>query len=792
MPKHFFVLAFLLFLFNSALAQQAVLRGKVLNAETNEALPGATVFLLDDKQNAVATDENGNYSLQVSAGDLQLVSGFIGMLSDTIKLKTEAGKTITRNIYLYASKQNLQTTVITASRHAQRVEESISSMEVLKPELIENKNTTSIESALEQVPGLNILDAEPQIRGGSGFSFGVGSRVATLIDGLPIMTGDAGKTEWSFIPVENIEQIEVVKGASSVLYGSSALSGTINFLTAFPKDKSRTHIRTYYGGYSAPETDSAKWWSGNASFYGINAFHSERIKSNDFAVGISALYDHNFIGPHIPNPTLPFKVDSITEDDVADKSYRLNFNYRHRFTQIKGLAAGINGNVMKSHTNFSLVWGDDSMNIYRAFPGTMTLTEFTTFYVDPFITYYSTSGVRHNLHARLFYTDNNNSNNQSNKSNIYMADYQIQKKFDTEGIVFTTGIFTSQTHSEANLYSQSGSPKNALINWAGYTQLEKTFQEILTLSLGLRGEYFRINKNESGIIPIFRAGFNLKIDKGTFLRYSYGQGYRYPTIAEKYIKTSTGGITVFPNQALIPEKSWNTEIGIKQGIKIGNFLAFADVAGFWQEYKNTIEYIYALWRPDSAGFKFVNTGPTRVRGVEFSLAGEGELAKNISLTVLGGYTYILPQSTDPDYVFAVDSPADGFTPTELAFRNTSTDTTDNILKYRIQHQAKIDIEVSWKKRFSIGASWRYYSFMHNIDKTFYDLDYPYLLPTGIKNYREKNNNGTRLYDFRASAKVWRNFKVAFIVSNAFNIQYSLRPLKIESPRTFTLQLAADF
>ncbi len=71
-------------------------------------------------------------------------------------------------------------------------------------------------------PGVTILDEEPQIRGGSGFTFGVGAKVGVFIDDLPIITGDAGKPDWALIPVENIKQIEVVKGASSVLSGASA------------------------------------------------------------------------------------------------------------------------------------------------------------------------------------------------------------------------------------------------------------------------------------------------------------------------------------------------------------------------------------------------------------------------------------------------------------------------------------------------------------------------------------------------------------------------------------------
>ena len=80
-----------------------------------------------------------------------------------------------------------------------------------KPDLIENKNTTDIQTILDYTPGLNILDGEPQIRGGSGFTFGVGSKVGVFVDDMPVLSGDANRPYWDLIPVENIKQIEVIR-----------------------------------------------------------------------------------------------------------------------------------------------------------------------------------------------------------------------------------------------------------------------------------------------------------------------------------------------------------------------------------------------------------------------------------------------------------------------------------------------------------------------------------------------------------------------------------------------------
>jgi iron complex outermembrane receptor protein len=308
--------------------------------------------------------------------------------------------------------------------------------------------------------------------------------------------------------------------------------------------------------------------------------------------------------------------------------------------------------------------------------------------------------------------------------------------------------------------------------------------------VGVRGEYFELNGGEDVFEPVFRSGVNLQITKATHLRASYGQGYRYPTIAEKYIVTTTGGIYVFPNPVIQPETSWSAEAGIKQGFKVGKFMGYLDFAFFHQEYRNTIEYVYAIWAMDSVGFKFLNTGNTRVKGYEFSIMGNGKISTNLEVNVLLGYTYVLPQTLNANEVFAVDSSeAGGGIAQELTYTSTSTDTTDNLLKYRFRQLFKADAEVKFKKRVSVGGSARYYSFIDNIDKAFYDLDAG-ILNTGIVKYREKNNKGTMVFDARISYHFLNGFSISVISNNVTNLEYSLRPLKIEAPRTLFLQVTA--
>jgi outer membrane cobalamin receptor len=254
---------------------------------------------------------------------------------------------------------------------------------------------------------------------------------------------------------------------------------------------------------------------------------------------------------------------------------------------------------------------------------------------------------------------------------------------------------------------------------------------------------------------------------------------------------------VFPNPDLKPETSNNFEVGLKQGFKIKGLMGYVDVAGFYQKYRNTIEYLFGQWQPSIAllGFKFLNTGNSRVRGVDMSLVlSTDEKNKKFGVTALIGYTYVEPISLTPDSIYAVDS-AFGGAGKPLSYSNSSMDTTDNVLKYRFKHMAKADIEFKIF-RFNVGFSYRYYSKMQNIDKAFIDIETLTQALTFVDDIKATNywrgHDGIGVYDARVSCQVTEKQKVSLICNNLLNTDYSLRPMKIESPRTTVIQYVLTF
>ena len=833
--KRIFTTSILSFLVLFAVAQDTgTVKGTIKDADSGETIIQASVILQSDKARGAATDFDGNFELVLPVGPQKLIVSYIGYESKTVPVTVKKGETTTLNVSLGMASQQMDMVVVTAGKFEQKREDLTVSVAVIKPDIVESRGSTTAEDALEQTPGLTIMDGEAQMRGGSGYSFGAGSRVMLLVDDLPILSGDAGRPSWGFVPIENLEQIEVIKGASSVLYGSSALNGIINIRTAYPKDKPKTKINLFTGFYSQPEQEDARWWDEDdlPIYGGMNFFHSRKVGTWDIVVGGNFLIDNGFIGPE-PSDTIingsgvvidtRDSTGAVSEWHAPRKEFsnrfRFNVNIRKRSVKIPGLAFGINTNVMYSKGTSTLLWLNNTYGLYRPYNGSITRTLQTSFNVDPFITYSGTKGSKHTFRTRVFHQNNDNDNNQGNLNYVFFGEYQFAHRFaQVKDLTITVGTMGQYALSEAELYlgNENGDGKSNATNAAVYVQVDKKFWNRVNLNGGARFEYFSINGNDTIIRPVFRIGANTRLWKEGYLRASFGEGFRFPSIAERYIFTTVGGLPIVPNPQVKPERSYAAEVGLMQGIKIGKFLGYLDVAGFYQYYINFVEFNAGQFGPPNGqygrfAFKSLNTGDARVYGVDVSLIGNGQFTDWFGVNVMAGYTYSRPQSVDPFYVYAKDSLGNDVsqvssssslfgTPFDPNYpKPTAADTAEfvknGVLKYRFEHLANIDLELVFtimkKYKLSIAGTYRYYSFMKNVDRVFYQLDVAGF-PWDAVQFREANNSGDHVFDLRAAIELSEQVKLGIAVKNVANRVYALRPLKINQPRTTQLQLTVQF
>ena len=839
----------------SIMAQDATLKGVITDAETGETIPTVNVSInINGEFKGTASDFDGIYELKVPAGNHTVEFSFVGYETHTLTRVFSAGDVITYDVNMGAEQELLDAVVVTGSKFEQSLGEQTVSLAVIKPSLIESNNNTSLEQSIEKVPGVDVVDGQANIRGGSGYSYGAGSRVMLLMDDLPVLTADAGFPNWDFLPIENLEQIEIIKGASSALYGSSAMNGIINIRTAYPKSEPVTKVSAFMGVTEKPDNhvtgiyhylddngDPVRLDDGNrltntmlsepdnmipesvtSSIVDSVAYNKDWYGNQfPFEAGFSFAHRQKFGQLDLVVGSYMYTQDLHRETDY-DRRARFNSNLRYRVAGVPGLSVGLNVNFMQNTSSSFLIWNGDGPDAYRLWEATPVINNIgTKVTVDPFVEYFTENGMKHKVLGRYFKNNNRNDTNQSTNSDFYYGEYQFQQRLEDIDLTITAGVVASLAKSDAELYLGDG--QFEATNIAGYVQLDKKFFEKLNISLGGRYERNTI-EDETEAKPVLRAGINYQPAEYTFIRASYGQAYRFPTIAEKFVQTNLGNVAVgiaevpvgiFPNPDLKSETGWSAELGIKQGFQISDWKGFIDLSGFINEYSDMMEFTFGastslgpvirngilpfgvepIWpefvdvinAPDSvaiAGFQSINIGDTRIIGADFSIVGQGKLF-GLPTSILAGYTFTKPEFRNfSDTTTRVlnsncyHNDADG----ERVFEYANC---KNILKYRFPHTIKVDVE-SQIKKVSLGVSVRYFSFMEAIDEAFNRF-----LP-GIEEFRERNNSGITIVDARAIFNVTDNSRISFIVKNLTNLEYALRPALIDAPRSYTLKYAHEF
>ncbi|OFZ10458.1 MAG: hypothetical protein A3D92_11700 [Bacteroidetes bacterium RIFCSPHIGHO2_02_FULL_44_7] len=765
--------------------------GKVLEKESKEPVYGAKVIASTGER--AITDIDGNFSLNPSGYPVTLIVSAQTLLNDTIEV-AGPGNIV---IEMVEPVQVIKTMVVTAGRRQQNVEDVAISMEIIRPELVDNKGLADLEEAVNQSPGVYAMDGQVSIRGGSGFAYGAGSRVLLLWNGIPILSGDAGDAKWNTIPLECANQIEVIKGASSVLYGSGALNGIISLSEREPSTTPEIRAKVQSGVYDNPQRSSLKWWSRNPMFYQGEAYYGQMLKRFGYTISLNGYTSPGY------------------KEGEQENRGRITGTFFIRPAKVQKLKIGIGYNIQYQKTGNFIIWQSDTF-AYTPSGGantsdpasTLTVNTGLTMNIDPYLKFYDKKNNLHSLKTRYYYVDRNNITNssQSTTSTILFGDYQFQRKWSA-GTVLTSGLTGIRNNVTSNLFGDHFSNNLAL-----YTQFERRWNKF-DLTGGIRLEYFEqdgqrgdsdfyFGNDSSALVkipvyPILRLGMHYELFKYTHLRASFGQGIRYPSVAERYTQTSVGALNIFPNQALRPETGWAAEIGVKQVFRIGkNWKGLLDIAGFVNQYDNMMEFTFGLYIPDSvtivsinpaawnyvgnfAGFQAQNAEKARITGLELSFNSQGSIGP-VEVTSLLGYTYMNPVSlnNDPSYTA------------------TFSDSGSTLLKYRFKHLAKGDIELKWKG-VSVGFSGRYNSYMANIDRTFVegvplaDGSVVQILP-GLDNYRKIHNTGTVVFDLRFGYEFRKHYRVGLMVNNLLNVEYVSRPGDVQAPRSYVVQLQLKF
>jgi iron complex outermembrane receptor protein len=769
----FFVLSSASILFS----QNATLKGTIKDGSTGELLESASVVQLP--ANGTTTNEKGYYELQVTPGDVTLVISYIGMKPDTQTLIIKEGEVKTLNISMGGSPVELQQVVIGENKIGVKLQKVTQSVDIMKPRLLEANNITNMQGAVNKIPGVTVLDGQMSIRGGSGYAYGSGSRVMLVVDEMPLMTADRGDIKWAFIPVENVEQMEVIKGASTMQYGSSALNGVLNVTTAYARDTPSTKLTFFYEGVGKPPVDSFQWWKRDGQFFnnpntaGMSFLHKQKFGDVDFVFGGMLQGSQSFL------------------NEEYDYFTRFNTKIRWKPKKLQRLTVELSSNLMYRKSGFQFYWKDGG-HPYISASGVEIDERYFYAFIDPKFKFVDKKNNEHRLFTRVSHQDNVDGQTDFW---IFRAEYQFKRDF---GRLFRLLLGVSNEHWTVD---DGTLGKHKADFGGGFVQGEINYK-FFTMNLGLREEFVRLDSAITPTIPVFRAGVNFEIRKFNYIRASFGQAFRIPSIAERFVQYNLAGIRILPNQGIKPERGFTAELGYKRSLKIGNWLGYLDAVLFWTEFKDMIEFTFGT-KFDNTGFypyfQSQNVSKARIFGWELSAYGEGKIGP-VDFTTLLGYTYFYGVDLNDTTVTqnVGDFLKDAFThyamPTPKSDpSNPAADyevwdsLTQGMLKYRNPHTLKADFDFILYNKYHIGTSIQYYSYMTRVDKIFE------VFINDTKRVRqERLNQGDVVWDLRCGYDFNKNVTLNFLVKNVLNANYAIRIAKPDKPRSYTVQLVVNF
>lgn len=647
------------------------MQGVVRNEEGGSPLEGANVIVRGTLLGA-ATDRDGRFTIRgLPLRAHTIVVSMVGFKPAVLEsvLVTEPPQPVLE-IALRPTPIPMEQIVVTASRREQELREVPASLAVITARSLADRNIVTMDEAMRYVPGVTVLQDQINIRGSSGYSRGVGSRVLLLLDGLPFLTGDTGEINWETIPVRDVERVEVIKGAGSTLYGSSALGGVINVLTRSVPDRPELRFRLWSGLYGRTRFGEWNWYA------------RERFQS-----GVTLGYAGRF-GPAGISVSLGRNVDEGYRENDAYHRWTVFAKGQVDLSETRHLSVVFNM-LNRTHGNFiwwkSLRDATRPADIQRNGRVKSTRGNFST-------------AFRETVSERLFYVvkamyfgnfwKDDSAGRGMNVSTSHRIQSDVQFTYAVAGNNFLTfGVAANADNVESNLFGTHDG-----YGMAAYVQDEWRFAERANLTVGARYDAQKVAMlgAEGRISP--KVGLSIGVSPSTTFRASLGGGFRYPSIGELFVSSSSNvsQLVILPNPNLKPETSLTGEIGawtrVSENLDI-------DVAAFWNEFDNLIE--------PGVSVKPVRLSPSDTAEVTRAVAEFGNITRARIVGVEAGV-----RITWVERLVATDMGYTVLWPEDVS--------QSAILKFRSRHTFHASTSLTWGD-YRVSADYRFISRVERVD-----------------------------------------------------------------------------
>jgi len=599
--KRFFFAFILLLLFSEVSFSQgifATITGKVVDSRTREPLTGVNIQIVGTYLGGTSGID-GTYTLKrIPLKICTLRFSMIGYKTAQVAdIELELGSVVAvPTVEMEAAAIDMDPIVVTASKQQQNLSVIPHSISVL-PELeLIDRTPLRLDNALESIAGVHFIENHINIRGSSGYTRGVGSRVLLVVDEVPMMNSDNNEINWNILPVMDVERIEVIKGTGSALYGSNALGGVVNVITKSPSEVGRVKIRTLNAVYTNPLYDDWKWTDRTLNYSRNDISYSKSFG----ALGINlALGFHRSTGYRTDNDFQRFNSSAkliYNFPDASKLTFYGGYSYENRSEFIE--------------------W-QDQHNPLLSSPFYSGARLKMSFY-DTYLHYQRQINARMGFKIRVSFISSL-LGDQYNRSNDYFPAEGIGSEAKLDWMPHRSHSLTFGTE-----YKIDGGHSKYIGNHQGYSvapyiQDQWQIHRNMTLTLGLRYDDYQVVNStyrESHLNPKF--GFNFTPYAGTILRFSSGSGFRAASITERFINFKYKLFTAVPNEDLKAETVWSFDLGLRQQITNNWWI---DAAVFLNDYDNYIEPVEEILDDFSLQIQFQNVVRARIRGVEVSTKG---------------------------------------------------------------------------------------------------------------------------------------------------------------------------
>ncbi len=523
--KYLYLLSF--FVFPSLLLSQNkyYINGTVVDSKTLLGIPDVNLYLPDLKS-GVSTKKDGSFRLQINdENEIQLFISHIAYVSKNMSINNQMNKiTIKLDENFFISED----IVVTGTKSNKIYKNSPIATEVISKRDLENSAALNIKDLLLTQSGIS---ESPSVYGGYDATIqGMDSKnILFLIDGQPITGKFYNRVSLDQISINNIEKIEITKGPSSSLYGSSSMGGTINILTKSIINKNKIFWEI---NNTSPITENNKY----------------TIGSNNYVLGINRKIGDVNIMSTINNEKI-FSKKIIKESDIDEtnkqtihanfiwkinENNKLKFNSNHYLQNETGQSLLINTSTKINRTNYIINHKKLNKNGWN-YNQSINYQNYKRTYVEKWI---------HN---------NEIETNDLSKENSHEYKFSINKK--NHGNEISVGLELSKIQYQNNRVNESEYNLNAQ---SIFTQYDMEILNDYNIILGLRlDKYSTYNIVYSPRIAVMKT-----LDRWKF-RTSIGKGFRAPSFMEKFLNYNhaTFGYKVQGNENLLPEKSFGGTLG---------------------------------------------------------------------------------------------------------------------------------------------------------------------------------------------------------------------------------------